>query len=50
MRFTFAGTRNTWNDPARPQPRLVEFEGVGHAPMLMAQDQIAVVREFLLEN
>jgi len=31
-----------------PRPRLVEFAGVGHAPMLMAQDQIAVVRDFLL--
>jgi pimeloyl-ACP methyl ester carboxylesterase len=31
-----------------PRPRLVEFEGIGHAPALMAQDQIAVVREFLL--
>jgi len=33
-----------------PRPRLVEFEGVGHAPMLMAEDQIKVVRDFLLEN
>jgi pimeloyl-ACP methyl ester carboxylesterase len=33
-----------------PRPRLVEFEGVGHAPMLMAQDQIKVVRDFLLAN
>jgi pimeloyl-ACP methyl ester carboxylesterase len=32
-----------------PRPRLVQFEGIGHAPMLMADDQIAVVREFLLE-
>jgi pimeloyl-ACP methyl ester carboxylesterase len=31
-----------------PRPRLVEFAGVGHAPMLMADDQIRVVREFLL--
>jgi pimeloyl-ACP methyl ester carboxylesterase len=31
-----------------PRPRLVEFEGIGHAPALMAQDQIAVVRDFLL--
>ena len=31
-----------------PQPRLVEFAGVGHAPMLMAEDQIRVVRDFLL--
>ena len=32
-----------------PKPRLVEFEGIGHAPMLMAADQIKVVRDFLLE-
>ena len=32
-----------------PQARLVEFEGVGHAPALMADDQIRVVRNFLLE-
>lgn len=31
-----------------PRPRLVEFDGIGHAPMLMAGDQIEVVREFLL--
>lgn len=31
-----------------PKPRLVEFEGIGHAPMLMAEDQIKVVRDFLL--
>jgi pimeloyl-ACP methyl ester carboxylesterase len=31
-----------------PRARLVEFEGVGHAPMLMARDQIEVVRDFLL--
>jgi pimeloyl-ACP methyl ester carboxylesterase len=31
-----------------PRARLVEFEGIGHAPMLMVDDQIAVVREFLL--
>ena len=30
--------------------RLVEFEGIGHAPTLMAPDQIAVVRNFLMEN
>lgn len=33
-----------------PRARLVEFPGVGHAPMLMAPDQIAAVREFLLES
>lgn len=31
-----------------PRARLVEFAGIGHAPMLMVADQIAVVREFLL--
>lgn len=31
-----------------PRPRLVEFAGVGHAPMLMHAEQIAAVREFLL--
>ena len=30
-----------------PQAQLVEFAGIGHAPALMADDQIAVVREFL---
>lgn len=32
-----------------PNARLVRFAGVGHAPALMAADQIAAVREFLLE-
>jgi pimeloyl-ACP methyl ester carboxylesterase len=31
-----------------PKARLVEFAGVGHAPTLVAADQIAAVREFLL--
>jgi pimeloyl-ACP methyl ester carboxylesterase len=31
-----------------PKAELHEFAGVGHAPMLNAADQIAVVREFLL--
>lgn len=31
-----------------PGPALVEFAGVGHAPALMADDQIAAVRDFLL--
>jgi len=30
-----------------PKARLVEFEGVGHAPTLNAPDQVAAVREFL---
>ncbi len=32
-----------------PPTRLVEFEGVGHAPMLMDEEQIAAVTDFLLE-
>ena len=31
-----------------PKAHLVEFAGVGHAPTLVATDQVAVVREFLL--
>ena len=31
-----------------PKAKLVEFEGVGHAPMLMDEAQIAPVRAFLL--
>ena len=31
-----------------PKARLVEFPGVGHAPALMADDQIGAVAEFLL--
>lgn len=31
-----------------PRARLHEFEGVGHAPMLVQPDQRAVVRDFLL--
>jgi pimeloyl-ACP methyl ester carboxylesterase len=31
-----------------PRAKMVEVAGVGHAPMLMAADQIAVVRDFLL--
>ena len=31
-----------------PKARLQEFAGVGHAPTLVAADQVAVVREFLL--
>lgn len=32
-----------------PHARCVEFAGVGHAPTLVAADQVAVVRQFLLE-
>jgi pimeloyl-ACP methyl ester carboxylesterase len=31
-----------------PRARLVEFAGVGHAPTLVAADQVQVVRDFLL--
>ena len=31
-----------------PKAKLVEFAGIGHAPMLMAEDQIAAVKNFLL--
>jgi len=33
-----------------PKPRLVEFEGVGHAPMLMASDQVETVVGFLRDD
>ena len=33
-----------------PKPKIVEFAGVGHAPMLMAEDQIGAVQEFLLSD
>jgi len=32
-----------------PRARLVEFAGVGHAPALMAADQVAAVQDFLFE-
>jgi len=32
-----------------PRARLVEFEGVGHAPTLIAQDQVAAVTDFVLQ-
>ena len=31
-----------------PRARVVTFEGIGHAPWLAYDDQIDVVREFLL--
>lgn len=33
-----------------PKARLVTFEGVGHAPTLVADDQVAAVRDFLWAN
>jgi pimeloyl-ACP methyl ester carboxylesterase len=34
----------------RPDVEVVEFAGVGHAPALMSDDQIHVVKEFLLRD
>jgi pimeloyl-ACP methyl ester carboxylesterase len=31
-----------------PKAKLVELPGIGHAPTLMHEDQIGIVREFLL--
>ena len=33
-----------------PCAQMVEFEGIGHAPMLMSDDQIAAVRDFLVSD
>jgi pimeloyl-ACP methyl ester carboxylesterase len=33
-----------------PKAKVVEIRGVGHAPTLLQPDQIAVVRDFLLEG
>jgi len=33
-----------------PRAKVVEISGVGHAPTLLHDDQIAIVREFLLES
>lgn len=33
-----------------PRARLVEFDGIGHAPMFMHDDQIKVVADFLLKD
>jgi pimeloyl-ACP methyl ester carboxylesterase len=30
-----------------PKAKLVEFEGVGHAPALLDEGQIAVIRDFI---
>jgi pimeloyl-ACP methyl ester carboxylesterase len=30
-----------------PRPQLIEFPGVGHAPMLMSEEQMAPVIAFL---
>jgi pimeloyl-ACP methyl ester carboxylesterase len=31
-----------------PRTKLIEFAGIGHAPALMAEDQIAAIRDFLI--
>ncbi|MCL2591394.1 MAG: alpha/beta hydrolase [Betaproteobacteria bacterium] len=42
--------RETWLEMGKrgPKAKLVEFPGIGHAPMLMSENQIAAVRDFLL--
>lgn len=35
---------------SHPQASLVEFEGIGHAPTLMEDDQIHAIRQWLLET
>lgn len=41
--------RETWLEMAKrgPKAKLIEFQEIGHAPMLMADDQIAAIRAFL---
>ena len=43
-------TRATWQKMSScgPHAKLAEIPGVGHAPMFQSDEQIAVVREFLL--
>jgi pimeloyl-ACP methyl ester carboxylesterase len=45
-------SRETAAEMARrgPKAKVVEIKGVGHAPTLMQPDQIAVVRDFLIEG
>jgi len=45
-------SRDTAAEMARrgPKARVVEIRGVGHAPTLLHADQIALVRDFLLEG
>jgi hypothetical protein len=33
-----------------PRPQVIEIAGVGHAPMLMNDTQVAHVRDFLLAS
>ncbi|HEX7889816.1 MAG TPA: alpha/beta hydrolase [Ramlibacter sp.] len=45
-------TRETAQDMTRrgPKARLIEFEGVGHAPTLVAHEQVEAVASFLLQT
>jgi pimeloyl-ACP methyl ester carboxylesterase len=45
-------TRDTASEMTRrgPRARVAEIRGVGHAPTLLHPDQIAIVRDFLLEG
>lgn len=45
-------TRETAHEMAQrgPRARLIEFEGVGHAPTLVATDQVEAVASFLLDT
>ena len=42
--------RETWQQMGErgPRAKLAEIPGVGHAPMFQSEDQIAIVRDFLL--
>ncbi|MDR1854278.1 MAG: alpha/beta hydrolase [Azoarcus sp.] len=41
-----------WKDMGKrgPKAKLIEFKGMGHAPALMSDDQIKVIRDFLLSQ
>jgi len=43
-------TRETWQQMGErgPRAKLAEIAGVGHAPMFLSDDQIAIARDFLL--
>jgi pimeloyl-ACP methyl ester carboxylesterase len=45
-------SRQTAAEMARrgPRAKVIEIRGVGHAPTLLQPEQIAVVRDFLLEG
>jgi hypothetical protein len=33
-----------------PRAKVIDIDGVGHAPWLMSEDQIKIVRDFLLSS